>query len=73
MRSAKATGPEGATVGSWRGYTRYECTACAYDTLSAEAFAEHYRNTHGSLEAHIDDKPAHVEAASVAAETLAED
>ena len=50
-------GPEGAAVDSWRGYTRYQCTACLYDTLDLEKFEDHYRTAHGALESHADPKP----------------
>lgn len=73
MSKPKAMTPEGAAVGNWRGYTRYQCTACAFDTLSLATFEDHYRNAHGSLESHTDDKPAHVEVAPLPVETLAED
>ena len=50
-------GPEGAELGNWRGYTQYRCTACPFDTLNREAFEDHWRLRHGSLESHADPSP----------------
>lgn len=66
-------GPEGAEVGSWRGYVRYQCTACDYDTLDLGKFEDHYRTAHGSLESHADDAPAFVEAPAPAGETFVQE
>ena len=67
------TGPEGADVGDWRGYTQYRCTCCQFDTLSLAAFEDHYRLAHTSLETHEDERPAYSEADAPIGETKAED
>ncbi len=58
MRAAKPTAPDGATVTNWRGYTRYECTKCAFDALDREKFEDHWQVAHGSWETHADERPA---------------
>lgn len=58
------TAPEGAEISSWRGYLRYQCTACAFDTLDADKFADHWTMRHGSLESHADPVPDFAEATS---------
>lgn len=55
----KTTGPEGAELGSWRGYTQYRCTACPFDTLNREAFDDHWRAAHGALETHEAEPPVY--------------
>ena len=67
------TGPEGADVGDWRGYTQYRCTCCQFDTLSLAAFEDHYRLAHTSLETHEAERPAYSEADAPIGETKAED
>lgn len=74
MNGKKApTGPEGAVVTSWRGYTRYGCTACQFDTLSPEQFADHWRQAHTPLETHEAPAPAFETAPAPVGETRAED
>lgn len=65
--------PEGAIVTSWRGYTRYECTECAFDTLNQQVFEDHYRLAHTSLESHATESPAFEQAPPPAGETPVED
>lgn len=67
------TGPEGADVGNWRGYTQYRCTCCQFDTLSLAAFEDHYRLAHTSLETHEAEQPAFTEAPPPVTESLVED
>ena len=69
----KPSAPAGAAVTSWRGYTRYQCTACAYDTLDRAKFEDHRRLAHTSLETHEDERPAYSEADAPIGETKAED
>lgn len=73
MRATKATAPDGATVTNWRGRKSYECTRCAYSTLDAVKFADHWRYAHGSLERHAEEAPAFVEAPAPVTESLVED
>lgn len=72
MRS-KQTAPAGATVTNWRGYMRYECTRCAYDTLDRAKFADHWATAHQPLEQHAEEAPDVVEAPAAVTETVAED
>lgn len=65
--------PEGADVGSWRGYVQYRCTACPFDTLSLAAFEDHYRLAHTSLETHEAEQPAFVAPTPAPLETPVED
>ena len=65
--------PEGADVGSWRGYVQYRCTACPFDTLSRPAFEDHWRLAHTSLESHEAEQPAFTEAAAPVTESQVED
>lgn len=67
------TGPEGADVGDWRGYTQYRCTCCQFDTLSLAAFEDHYRLAHTSLETHEAEQPAFVAPTPAPLETPVED
>lgn len=59
--------PEGAAVSAWRGYQRYACTKCEYDTLDRTKFVDHWAAAHPEP---LDD---FAEAAAPVAETLAED
>ena len=64
---------EGAVVSSWRGYKRYACTTCAFDSLELEKFQEHQRNctTCNPLVAPSD--PAFKEASAPAGETFVQE
>lgn len=72
-KAQKPLPPEGADLSSWRGYTRYQCSACSFDTLDPEKFADHYRNLHGSWESHADAAPAFVEAPSPVGEHVVQE
>lgn len=72
MTKAKPAAPVGAAMTTWRGYVRFACTRCAYDTLDPEKFADHWRMTHGSLETHADERPPFTPAVAPAGEQLAE-
>lgn len=69
----KQKAPDGATVTKWRGYVRFGCTACGYDTLDPDKFADHWRTVHGSLEQHEIDAPPLPDPPAPAGETLVED
>lgn len=74
MRTAKTPdGPEGAVVGSWRGYTQYRCAGCPFDTLDAEKFVDHWKNclACNPPQAH-EDAPAFEPAPAPVGETLVE-
>lgn len=74
MRTTKTNaGPDGATVTNWRGRNAYECSKCAYSTIDLDKFETHWRNVHGSLEAHVDEAPAFQEAPALVGESLVED
>lgn len=73
MRGKQTPGPDGATVTSWRGYVRYACTACPFDTLDPAKFADHWRQVHGSLETHADERPAFAPAQPIGGEQPVED
>ena len=64
MSKAKSNEPviDGAVVSSWRGYKRYACTTCAFDSLDLEKFQEHKRlclACGGSLETHETEPPTY--------------
>lgn len=73
MRTAKTPdGPEGAVVGSWRGYTQYRCTQCPFDTLDLGKFEDHWSASHVPP-ALREDAPAFEPAPAPVGETLVED
>lgn len=74
MNGKKAsTGPEGASVANWRGYVRFACTRCPFDTLDPDKFADHWRLAHTPLETHEAPAPAFETAPQPIGETRAEE
>ena len=42
----KPVTPTGFEVGKWGEHTRYQCTACSFDTLHPEVAEEHWQQLH---------------------------